>query len=211
LSRFRSTTTSAVLEGLHDAGNESVWREIDDRFRPVIIGVAQKLGLTPADAADAAQESLIQFFQAYHACKYDRSRGRLRQWMFGIARKRIADAKRKRARHREQASEFIDDMPANEPDLARLWDDECRRVMLRDALVDLSASCRVKPQTIRAFKLFAIDGRPAQAVAQEVGVTVQAVYMAKFHCLTHLRGIVARLEQEYGLDEDGATADAPDA
>ena len=40
MRRFRSTTTSAVLEGLHDAGNESVWRDIDERFRPVIIGVA---------------------------------------------------------------------------------------------------------------------------------------------------------------------------
>ena len=76
--------------------------------------------------------------------------------------------------------------------------------MLRDALLELSGSRRVKPQTITAFKLFAIDGRPAQAVAQETGVTVQAVYMAKFHCLKHLRGIVARLEREYGLDDDAA-------
>ena len=51
--------------------------------------------------------------------------------------------------------------------------------------------------------------RAAQAVAQDIGVTVQAVYMAKFHCLKHLRAIVARLEHEYGLDESDTPPDAP--
>ena len=63
LQAAKTTTTTAMLEGLRDPGNETVWRDFDERYRPVLIGFAQRLGLTAADAEDAAQETLLAFMK----------------------------------------------------------------------------------------------------------------------------------------------------
>ena len=51
---LQTTTTTVLLEGLLDSGNEAVWREFDARYRPIIVGFARTLGLDPDDAADVA-------------------------------------------------------------------------------------------------------------------------------------------------------------
>jgi RNA polymerase sigma-70 factor (ECF subfamily) len=43
------------------------------------------------------------------------------------------------------------------------------------------------PETWDAFKGFMLDGRPAQDVARELGVTPNAVYLARNRVLTRVR------------------------
>ena len=90
-------TTTALLEGLFDPANQELWRHFDERYRPVIIAFARRLGVEPTDAADIAQETLVQFLRDYREGKYDRNRGRLHCWIIGIAKHRIADQFRLRA------------------------------------------------------------------------------------------------------------------
>ena len=80
------TTTTVLLDGLYDPANSVVWRQFDQRYRPIIIGFARRLGLTDDDAADIAQETLVRFVKEYRAGKYDRTRGRLRTWIIAMVR-----------------------------------------------------------------------------------------------------------------------------
>ena len=93
-------TTTHLLEGLFDPAADSVWQEFDRRYRPIIVGLARKMGLADEDAADVAQETLVRFIKAYRAGQYHREKGRLRSWIIGIAIYRIADARRARAARR---------------------------------------------------------------------------------------------------------------
>ena len=93
-----SKTTTQLLEALHDEGNEVAWQAFDDRHRPIVFGVARRLGLSEEDAADVAQQSIVEFLQAYKRGAYERERGRLRSWLVGIARFRSLDALRRRKR-----------------------------------------------------------------------------------------------------------------
>jgi hypothetical protein len=72
-----SRTTTALLEGLHDPADAVAWEQFDRRYRPIVVGFASRLGLADADAADVAQEVMLQFVKEYRAGKYDRQRGRL--------------------------------------------------------------------------------------------------------------------------------------
>ena len=47
-------TTTLLLDQLKEDGNESAWRQIDERFRGVVLGAARKIGLNESDAADVA-------------------------------------------------------------------------------------------------------------------------------------------------------------
>lgn len=189
-----TTTNTVLLNGLLDPANQSVWREFDERYRPVIEGFARKLGLSADDAADAAQETLAEFVRDYRAGKFDRSRGRLRSWIFGIARHRVLDQQRARARRREWRGESaIADVPG-EDDLAETWEAEARTAMLRQAMRELYANPKLDPRTVRAFERVAFDQKTAAEVAGEVGMSVEEVYVAKSRVLQRLQDIMAELD-----------------
>ena len=192
-----TTTNTILLDGLVDPANDAVWREFDDRYRPVIEAFAVKLGLRPEDAADAAQETMVQFARDYRAGRYDRERGRLRSWIFGIARHRVLDAQRARARRRERRGESALSDVQGSDDFERIWDDQWRKALLRTALDELRAGPRLEPRTLRAFELVALRGVAAAEAAREIGMSIDEIYVAKSRVLKRLRQIVSELEQNW--------------
>ena len=200
-----SVTTSALLEDLADPSNEEVWQAFDARFRPIISGFAVRLGLGAADAADAAQETLIQFIRDYRAGKFDRQRGRLSAWIIGIARHRVMDVKRRRAARREWRGEsaFVE-LPDDDA-LTQLWDAECKRAMLCQAIAELARTSRIVPQTLEAFRMLVVDGKSAAEVADALNIPPRMVYMAKHRCLGKLKEILATLQASYEIKLDPLT------
>jgi RNA polymerase sigma-70 factor (ECF subfamily) len=193
-------TTSTLLRALCESRDESAWREVDDRYRPIIVGFAQRLGLSPEDAADTAQETLAQFFADYRSGKYDRERGRLRAWMLGIARHRIGDVHRRQvARAGQRGASALAFVP-DDQELSRAWDAEAQSVLLDRALGVLRRSTRVNERTCEAFRLHVIEQRPPEEVAVRLQMTVRSVYLAKHRCLHRLRGIVTELQAAYELE-----------
>jgi RNA polymerase sigma factor (sigma-70 family) len=189
-------TTTQLLDSLRDPSNQALWREFDERFRPVVTAFARRRGLGPEEAADAAQATLADFADGYRTGRYDRTKGRLRTWILGIAQHRIAAAWRERARH---AAVRGDSALADLPDPATApgdWDEAAQAVVLERALRALHTETRMDARTLRAFELSALRGVPAEGVAAECGMTVAEVYVAKNRAIARLREIVARLSRE---------------
>jgi DNA-directed RNA polymerase specialized sigma24 family protein len=82
-------TTTQLLEDLKTTDAESAWTEFCSHFQPVVIDFAKKLGLSNVEAEDAAQETMTAFFKAFREGKYDPAKGRLSNWLFGIAKRVI--------------------------------------------------------------------------------------------------------------------------
>jgi RNA polymerase sigma factor (sigma-70 family) len=57
------TATTAELLHAATAGDQLAWREIVNRFEPVVSGTIVDLGLQPADARDAAQRTWLQMVE----------------------------------------------------------------------------------------------------------------------------------------------------
>lgn len=193
----RTTTTTRLLEALHDPTDEAVWREFDARYRPIIYAVAQRLGLNPDDAAEVAQATLADFVRDYRKGGYDRERGRLRSWIIGIARHRVTDALRQRAKRREVRGESGFDEAPDDHRLVELWEAEREKTILDLALKELRENTKTDEKTIRSFEMVAIEGMPAEAVAAESGLTVAEVYRVKNRITKRLREIVEQLTHAY--------------
>lgn len=188
------TTTTQLLEGLSSSANDAIWREFDARYRPILVATGKRLGLDDDDAAETAQSALTQFVQAFQGGKYDRERGRLRAWLLGILKHRIADLGRKRMQRRERRGESaIVDVPDDER-LSDVWDAERRRCMLNHAIAELRNTSKLNEKTLRAFELYAGQGRPVLDVAEILGITAHDVYVAKNRVAERLREILARQE-----------------
>ena len=165
-----------------------------------MVAFARKLGLSESDASDVAQETIFQFLKEYKEGKYDRERGRLRSWLVGIARFRVAGIYRKKGVSREYRGESAMITLPNDDELSTIWEDQRRTVILQKALEDLRATTKSHDKTIRAFEMLVLNQMPVSAVTDELGMTDQDVYLAKSRTAKRLREIINRLEKVY--DED---------
>lgn len=193
----RQTTTTLLLEALHEPSNETVWQEFDARYRPILVGLARQLGIQPDDAEEVAQETLTQFVRDYRAGKYDPSKGRLSAWIIAIARHRVLDMHRARGKRRKWRGDSALSHLPDEEQLTRIWDAERDRVIFEQALAELREKSNVSTTTLRAFEMYALEGTPVETVARECGLTVAEVYRVKNRLTKRLREIVSRLNGIY--------------
>lgn len=193
---LETATSTSLLEGLADARNTAVWQAFVDRYRPLILRFVLRLGLRRDDAEDVAQATLMGFSESYRAGRYDRDRGRLRAWLFGIARNELNDW-RARPRREVQVPDGDDtaifDRLSADDELENVWNREWRGAVLRQCLQEVSRE--LKPQTVEAFTLFGIEGQSAEAVAERLGITANAVWLAKRRVLERIRNVVPMMEE----------------
>ncbi|TVR99660.1 MAG: sigma-70 family RNA polymerase sigma factor [Phycisphaerales bacterium] len=186
-------TTTLLLSRLHDSRDDLAWAEFDERFRGVIVATARRVGLSPQDAEDAAQETMLCAIRDYQAGKYDRSRGRLSSWIVGIARYRIVDIQRAR-RHTLGLGFEQSDAPETEV-IAEAFERALERHVFERAWARLREQGEVAPQTLLAFELTALRGVPATAAAQTCGMTVDQVYVARHRVARKLSELVTAIDR----------------
>jgi len=193
-----TVTSTTLLEGLRDPGNRTVWLDFVERYRPLVVGYGRRAGLSNDDAEDLAQQSLLAFSQAYRDEKYERARGRLRDWLFGIVANQLKNQRRARARRAERLPETRSGEPvevAGESELEHLWEDEWQSAVARECLAQVRRE--VSATTYRAFELYALGDRPAEEVARELDLSPDAVYGAKRRILRRIRALQPFVEDVF--------------
>ena len=189
-------TTTALLEGLRDPDNAEAWEQLDARCRPIMLGVCRRMGLTDAEAEDAAQATMLTFLSAYRANQYDRARGRLSAFIITILRSRALDHRRRALRRHEVPVIEEQIRRFSEADVARFWLDERQNAILTEAMRQLRAD-GADERMIMAFELYALRRTDIAEVTTQLGLTREEVYNAKYRITRRLQPIVARLDEAY--------------
>ncbi len=197
-SMFATRTTTRLLDALRDHSNEPVWSHIDSRYRPVIAGLARRLGLNESDADEVAQQTLAEFVRAYREGRYDRAKGRLSSWILGIAHHTSLRLMRAR-RGQSEADESIPD-DANEASLRSIWTDERDRAILDRAIAMLREESDIDDRTLLAFELVALRGVPAAEVGRQCAMSTDQVYVAKSRVTKKLKALVEELTSAFEED-----------
>jgi RNA polymerase sigma-70 factor (ECF subfamily) len=194
-------TTTRLLDALREPGNEPAWLAIDSRYRPVLVGLAHRMGLSGEAAEEVAQQALSEFVRDYRAGRYDRSKGRLSSWIIAIAQHaslRALRARRRQAGRDDHAG--LDELP--DPRLVRQWwEQERDRAILARALNTLRESSAIDDRTFLAFELSGLRGVPAEEAARQGGMSVEQVYVARSRLTRRLRELVQ--EETAAFEEDG--------
>ena len=86
---------------------------------------------------------------------------------------------------------MLDGLDDPSSDLSRLWDREHDQHVIGRLLELLEPDFR--PATWRAFRRQVLEGAPAEAVAAELGLSVNAVLIAKSRVLQRLRRLSENL------------------
>jgi RNA polymerase sigma-70 factor (ECF subfamily) len=138
--------------------------------------------MTEADVADATQEVLLLAIRTLPSFEYDRRRS-FRAWLKTV----LANVWRKQQRTKSRGLS-----PTGDPEqaIASPEPDPFDEVEHRDYLVRRALQIAEKdfePTTWQACVEFVMKGRPAADVARELGITVNAVYIAKSRVMRRLR------------------------
>ncbi len=195
-----TATSTDLLRQLTETGNETAWREIVARYRPTILGFALRYGLSAHDAEDAAQQTLMAFNTAFLNGQYDRSKGRLRYWLFGIARNQISKYARAQRKKELQVSaapdqtDFLSAQPGTD-DMENAWEAEWRASLIKECIRLISQE--VDARTIKSFELFVQQGWPAAKVGEHLGMTDNAVFGAKRRVLLRIRDVLPQIESAW--------------
>ncbi len=155
-------TTTQVLEDLKESNDILAWTSFRDHFYPVIFNFAKTLGLSAADAEDAAQETMLAFLKAFRNGKYDREKGQFSHWLFGVARRVILNFRKRLPRKHFIADNTTGtsfwDMVADENTVRHTWDTEWRYMVLERCL--RQARMELDRKIFNAFELYALSQKP---------------------------------------------------
>jgi RNA polymerase sigma factor (sigma-70 family) len=193
-------TRASLLVRIRDHADAAAWARFVDIYGPLIYGFVRQRGLQDADAVDLVQEVLRSVAGAISRLEYDPRRGSFRGWLFTIVKNRLRnDLKVKQRRESGSGDSAVAEQLAEEPapdEWEAQWDVEHQQRLLAWASERVKAE--VEPRTWQAFRLTAVEGRSGREAAQELEMSVAAVYLAKSRVMSRLKEFVREAEVSDG-------------
>lgn len=179
------TTSPTLLDRLKRGSDQAAWDRFVELYTPLLLAWCRRLGLSDADSADLMQTVFVTLCEKLPEFQYDPARS-FRAWLKTV----LMNSWRNQVRKLRpgvlhgQGSLDPDSIPDTDPRL-QLDEAEYRSHLVRRALALMQAN--FEPSTWRACWEHVVNERPAQEVATELGITLNAVYLAKSRVLRHLR------------------------
>jgi RNA polymerase sigma-70 factor (ECF subfamily) len=184
-----SPGTSASLLDQARCRRAGAWDRLVALYAPLLDAWLTAAGLQPADREDLAQRVLLVVVRQLPQFEGSGRPGAFRAWLRGITTNLLREFWR--ARPEPGVGSRLEQISDPDGGLSRLWDEQHDRHVL-NSLMEL-----VRPEftdaTWRAFRRLALDGAPARTVADELGLSVNAVLIAKSRVLARLRQEAAGL------------------
>jgi RNA polymerase sigma-70 factor (ECF subfamily) len=178
-----NTTSPSLLQRLRRPDAGEAWSRFVDLYTPLLLFWARQSGLQESDAADVVQDILVTLLERLPGFDYTPGRS-FRNWLCTITRNKCREYfRRQQVRRGEPLGEQADARQAD-PSTA-LAEDDYQVYVLGRALALMQQE--FQPTTWQACWEHVVQGRPAEEVAAEVGISVNAVYLAKSRVLRKLR------------------------
>jgi RNA polymerase sigma-70 factor (ECF subfamily) len=195
-------TRPSLLVRIKTPGDERAWVEFVEIYEPLILRLARRKGLQEADADDLTQDVLRAVAGAIERWELDPDRGSFRSWLYRIARNLIVNALA--ARKRQTASygaggtdmvALLEAQPAPDDEASALFEIEYRRSVFSRAAERVRHSFH--ETTWQAFWRTGVEGQDVSAVADSLGVTPGAVYVARSRVMARLRQEIEQIEESH--------------
>jgi RNA polymerase sigma-70 factor (ECF subfamily) len=177
------TTSFTLLERLKRPGEKEAWTRFVQLYTPLLYHWAHGVHLSPPEAADLVQDVLTLLIQKLPEFTYDQSKS-FRSWLRTVTLNKWRESQRRRTVPVEALDpSSLANLPA--PESSAVFDEaEYHQYLVHRALQLMQAE--FQPQTWKACWECVVAGRTAAEVAKELGLTLNAVYLAKSRVLRRL-------------------------
>lgn len=176
-------TSPSLLRRLRtDSTNSGSWNRFVEIYAPLLIHWVKRMGLEYNEAVDIVQEVLLEMTVRLPSFQYD-ANSSFRGWLRTITRNKTRDYLRRNQTRRKHYVLKTLESPTKETIL--FGDSEYNQALAQRALELMKNE--FEESTWRACWESAVVGRQADSIARELGISVNAVYLAKGRVLRRLR------------------------
>lgn len=182
--------TSSSLLVLIKARDQEAWGRFVQLYGPLVTLWCRRFGLQDADVSDVRQEVFRSVAEAIGEFRRDRPGDSFRGWLRVITRTRVLDFRRRESRRiqaiggNDTQARLLEE-PFESSEAENDEDEQDKLLLVRRALDLVLDGC--KEATRQAFLRVVIAGQLPAEVARDLGISVNAVYMAKSHILRRIR------------------------
>ena len=183
-------TSLSLLQQMPESPEQVAWLRLHELYEPLIRKWLMRYELQPSDADDVTQEVLLAVSKDIGTFDHNGRPGAFRAWMKGILVNRLRKFWHSRDRQ-PNASGGSDmnrrlaelDDPASQVTL--IWNQDHDRHVLAQLMAIVES--QVEPKTWEAFQMTAFGGVKPAVAAQKLGLSLNAVVIAKSRVLSRLR------------------------
>ena len=185
-----SSTSTSLLQRVK-AREPEAWQRLVDLYAPLVYDWCRQSGLQAEDTADVGQEVFGAVAAKVGEFHHDRPGDSFRGWLWTITKNKIRDHFRhRRGQAQARGGTTLQQLLAQIPEEAPGSSHEASSVegQSRPELRALElVRAEFEDQTWRVFWRTTVDRQPAAEVAEEFGMSVQAVYKAKSRVMQRIR------------------------
>ena len=192
-----TTTRPSLIGRLKQSEDHDAWREFDRLYGTLIVNFARRRGLDLTDAEDLRQIVLMNLSVAMKSFRLDPERGKFRSYLGKVVANAVY-------RFRQRPFQRYDVLELDERVLNTLpapgesddtWEQEWVHHHLRLAMSSVERT--FDPRSVEVFRRL-LDGQRTARVAEELGMTVDAVHKAKQRIRNRLKERIAEQLREEG-------------
>lgn len=189
-SETQSWTSSSLLERAR-ATDQEAWNRLVSLYAPLVLMWCRRWNLNPEDTENVSQEVFLSVAGNLNAYRHDLPGSTFRGWLWTICRNKAIDLLRAGAPPASapggsDARTRLEQVPAQTSegdDSARLSEE--RSLLLQRAIELIQSEFSQRDWQI--FHSIVADGRRPDAVAEEIGVSRNTVYLVKSRVLKRVR------------------------
>ena len=173
-------TMPYLLSRLRRQPDGDAWTQLVELYQPLIYGYCRQRGLQDADSADVVQDVFAAVARAMPTFHYDRGRGLFRSWLLRVTKSKLANLINQRGPETQPVDGQLIQRMAVSYDSNRL--ERAEQAQRRQGLFDSVAEevrAEFRETTWKAFWLTTMQGFSSREVSKHLGISVQAVYIAK--------------------------------
>ena len=189
-------TRISLLERLRTRSDHAAWDDFVRLYGPLIHRWLCEFRLQHHDACDVGQEVLVTVVREMPQFRYDPGRGSFRGWLRNVVTNRVLGYWRSRDQQRVVLgdSDFqkrLVELEDPSSETSRRWDDEHDSHVIARVLALVRTD--FEPATWQAFSRVVMHGEKPTVVAASLGISVNAVHLAKARVLRRMRQEIAGL------------------
>jgi RNA polymerase sigma-70 factor (ECF subfamily) len=194
-------TPLSLLHRLRSRPDEAAWKRLVDLYTPFVERWLAAGRVPRQDAADLAQDVMATLVRELPQFEHAGRAGAFRRWLRTIVLNRTLGYWRKRSSRgspieQQGAAEILRHLEDPHSELTARWDAEHDQFVLRRLMELVEPEFTVS--TWRAFRGLVFERRSAAEMAGDLGMTANAVLIAKSRVLQRLR------EEALGLVDDAS-------
>ena len=185
-----SETSISLLDRLRNQPDDAAWQRLVDLYTPLLRYWLRQQLLIEGDADDLIQDVLMVLTRELPKFEHNGRPGAFRRWLKTVLVHRLQGHWRARqnrpvATGHSDLAQKLEQLEDPASGLSQLWDREHDRHVM--ALLMAQIEPHVAPATWQAFRGVVLDGKNEETVARELGISVNAVFIAKSRVLARLR------------------------